>query len=60
MFGIGVPELVIILVIILVLFGGKNLPDLAKNVGTAIREIRKGFSSDVDESKSSKTKKSKE
>lgn len=60
MFGIGVPELVIILVIILVLFGGKNLPDLAKNVGTAIREIRKGFSSDVDEPKTSKTKKSKE
>ena len=28
MFGLGVPELVLILVIILVLFGAKNLPDI--------------------------------
>jgi sec-independent protein translocase protein TatA len=60
MFGIGVPELVVIFVIILVLFGGKNLPELSKNVGTAIKEIRKGFSSDLNEKESSKTKKSKE
>jgi len=33
MFGMGVPELMIILVIVLVLFGGSKLPDLAKSLG---------------------------
>ncbi len=56
MFGIGIPELILILILVLVLFGGKNLPELSRNVGVAIKEIRKGFSSDHDEHDASKTK----
>jgi sec-independent protein translocase protein TatA len=39
-------ELLVILVIILVLFGGKKLPELARSIGTSVREVRKGFSGD--------------
>ena len=35
-------ELLIILVIILLLFGAKRLPDMAKGIGQAIKEFRKG------------------
>lgn len=39
--GIGPTELVIILVILLLLFGGKKLPELANSIGTSLREFRK-------------------
>ena len=48
---LGAPELIIILPIILVLFGGKNLPKLTKNLSNSVRELRKGFSDDLHESK---------
>jgi sec-independent protein translocase protein TatA len=41
MFGIGVQELLVILLIVLVLFGAKRLPELAKGMGTALREFKK-------------------
>lgn len=41
MFGLGVPELVIILVIALVIFGPRKLPEIGGAVGKAIREFRK-------------------
>lgn len=47
---LGTPELIIILAIILLLFGGKNLPKLSKNMGEAMRELRKGFSDSTDDS----------
>lgn len=37
----GVGELLIVLVIVLVLFGAKKLPDLASSMGRSIREFRK-------------------
>lgn len=43
--GIGAPELLIVLVILLVLFGGSKLPKLAKSLGEAKRE----FETSVDE-----------
>ncbi len=43
MFG-KVEELAILLVIILVLFGGKKLPELARSLGQSVKEVRKGFS----------------
>lgn len=46
MFGIGTEELVLILVIVLVLFGGKKLPELSRSIGQSIRELRKGFTED--------------
>ncbi len=39
-FGLGMPELLIILVIVLVLFGGKRLPAIGKGIGQSIREFR--------------------
>lgn len=40
--NIGFPELIIILVIVLLLFGAKRLPDLAKSLGKSIGEFKKG------------------
>jgi sec-independent protein translocase protein TatA len=42
--GLGAPELIIILLIIMLLFGGAKLPKLAKSLGESSREFRKGLS----------------
>ncbi len=42
--SIGGTELIIILVIVLLLFGGKKIPQLAKDIGLGIREFRKSLS----------------
>lgn len=47
MFGIGVQELLLILFIVLILFGAKKVPELAKGLGTAVREFRKA-TKDID------------
>jgi sec-independent protein translocase protein TatA len=41
--NIGSTELIIVFVIILVLFGGKKLPELGRGIGDAIREFRKSL-----------------
>jgi sec-independent protein translocase protein TatA len=40
--GIGAPELIIILVIVLVLFGPKRLPELGKSLGKTMKALREG------------------
>jgi sec-independent protein translocase protein TatA len=42
--GLGMQELIIILVILLLLFGSTRLPQLAKGMGKSIREFKKGVS----------------
>ncbi len=43
---IGVPELLIILVVVLVIFGPKRLPGLGKQLGTGMREFKDSISGD--------------
>lgn len=46
---VGATELLILLVIILLLFGAKRIPQLARSLGTGTREFRKGISGDYNE-----------
>ncbi len=46
MFGIGMPELIIILVIILIIFGAAKLPEIGKALGRAIKEFKKAGKED--------------
>ncbi len=39
-FGIGLPEMLIVLVIALVVFGPKRLPDLGRSLGSGMREFK--------------------
>ena len=43
MAGLGAPELLIVLVVILVLFGGAKLPKLARSLGQAQKEFKQGM-----------------
>jgi len=44
MFGLGMQELIIILIIVLVLFGASRLPEIGKGIGQAIRNFKKATS----------------
>jgi sec-independent protein translocase protein TatA len=46
MFGLRAPELLIILLVVLVLFGGQRVPQLGSALGQAIRHFKRGFSGD--------------
>jgi len=45
--GIGTTEIVVVALVLLVLFGGKKLPELARGMGDSIKEFRKAVSSNV-------------
>jgi sec-independent protein translocase protein TatA len=44
MFGLGPRELVILAAILVLLFGAKKIPELARSIGEAVKHIRNGFS----------------
>lgn len=46
-FGLGMPELLVILAVVLIIFGPKKLPEIGKALGSTIKELRK--SSQMDE-----------
>ncbi|MCE5194402.1 MAG: twin-arginine translocase TatA/TatE family subunit [Nitrospiraceae bacterium] len=43
MFGLGMPEIIVVLVIALLVFGPSKLPSLGKSLGEAIRGFKKGM-----------------
>ena len=49
MFGLGVPELMVILVIALVIFGPSKLPQIGSGLGKAIRDFKKGVTGGEDD-----------
>ena len=57
MFGIGLQELLVILVIALVIFGPSKLPQIGSGLGKAIRDFKKGVSGDEADEASKEGKK---
>ena len=53
MFGIGMPELVIILVIIMIIFGAGKLPEIGSGIGKGIRNFKKA-TTDTDNDETTK------
>jgi sec-independent protein translocase protein TatA len=49
MFGLGVQELLLILIIAMFFFGGKKLPEIAKGLGKGIREFKRASEGGVDD-----------
>ena len=43
MFGLGLTELVIILAIVLLFFGGRKIPEISRGLGRSIRNFKKGL-----------------
>ena len=52
----GAPELLIVLLVVLVIFGGSQLPKLARGLGSAQREFKKGLDEGADDDKPEKSK----
>lgn len=48
--GLGVPELVVILLVVLVIFGPKNLPKIGSAIGKTVKNVREGMEGTDEES----------
>lgn len=53
MFGLGMPELIVILVIVVIIFGASRLPQLGEGLGKAIKGFKKGISDGSESTKDS-------
>ncbi len=52
--GVGLPEIIIVLVIALVIFGPKRLPELGKSLGSGMKSFKESVTHDDDDKKLSK------
>ncbi len=59
MFGLGLAEILIILLIIILLFGARKLPELARGLGRSLSEFKKGMKDTGDQTKSEDSNKDK-
>jgi sec-independent protein translocase protein TatA len=58
MFGLGAPELIIVLIVVFLLFGANRLPKLARSMGAASKEFKQGLNEGAhDEEDGTDTKK---
>lgn len=55
---LGATELIVILAIVLLLFGGKKLPELSRSLGSSMRELRSGLNGDKHEKSETQEKRS--
>lgn len=60
MFGLGYQELLLILVIVLILFGANRLPELARSLGSSVKEFKKGVTTPDKEESTAAAKKEEE
>ena len=60
MFGLGIQELIVIFLIVFLLFGAKNLPEIAKGLGKSIKEFKNALRSMKDDTAETKEDKSKD
>ena len=54
---LGLPELLVILAIVIVIFGANRLPGLGRGIGDAIRGFKEGMKTDEDDDKNDKNRK---
>ncbi len=51
MFGLGMPEVLLIALVVLLLFGGKKIPELMKGLGKGVKSFKDGMNEVTDELK---------
>ena len=54
--GIGMPELILVLVIVLLVFGASRLPQIGEGIGKAVRNLKRGLQQDEEIEVTPKTK----
>jgi sec-independent protein translocase protein TatA len=52
--GLGAPEIIIILVIVLLMFGGKKIPELMKGLGRGVKDFKDASKGDTEPSEAEK------
>jgi len=53
--GLGWGEAIVVLVVLLVLFGAKRLPELARSLGSSVKELQKGLEDGMGDEESEET-----
>ena len=59
LFGLGMQEILIIALIVLLLFGGKKIPELMKGLGKGVRSFKEGMNNVTDEGNADKKEENK-